>query len=186
MTSQAFKAFIFDLDGTLVDSAAIVERVMRQWCLENGIAYEDVQKSSRSSRTEDTVREIAPHLDAKREGEKVEEAERAALSGLVEVRGAADLLSRLPDERWAVATSSEYATAQAKLTAAGLPVPDVLIGADQVQHGKPHPEAYFSAASGLGFAPADCPVFEDSDTGVKSALSAGCGDILWRSSQWWP
>jgi len=169
-----FKAFIFDLDGTLVDSAAIVELVMRRWCRENEIEYALLEDSSRSSRTEDTVRSVAPHLDCKCEAEKIEAIEREELKNLKEIRGASAFLKRLPERQWALATSSDSLTAKAKLHATGMPFPSVLIGGDQVDSGKPHPEAYLSAAAGLKLSPGDCLAFEDSDTGISSAVAAGC------------
>lgn len=173
-----FKAFIFDLDGTLVDSAPIVELVMRRWCHENQIEYALLKDSSRSSRTEDTVRSVAPHLDCKREAEKIEAIEREELKNLKEIKGASEFLERLPKSQWTLATSSDSLTARAKLKATGMPVPSVLIGGDQVASGKPHPEAYLSAATGLGLSPGDCLAFEDSDAGISSAVAAGCSVMV--------
>ena len=173
-----FKAIIFDLDGTLVDSAAIVELVMRRWCQENEIEYNLLKESSRSSRTEDTVRRAAPHLDSQREAEKIEATEREELVALQEIRGAANFLKLIPRKQWALATSSDSKTARAKLRATGLLVPKVLIGSDNVENGKPHPEAYLSAAKNLGVLTRDCLVFEDSNTGVSSAVAAGCSVVV--------
>ena len=173
-----FKAFIFDLDGTLVDSAAIVELVMRRWCRENEIEYGLLEDSSRSSRTEDTVRSVAPHLDCKREAEKIEAIEREELKNLKEIKGASAFLKRLPKGQWAVVTSSDSLTAKAKLKATGMPLPSVLIGGDQVEQGKPHPEAYLLAMKRLKLLPEDCLAFEDSDTGISSALAAGCSVMV--------
>jgi len=176
--AHQFKALIFDLDGTLVDSGAIVELVMRRWCEESEIDYALLKDSSRSSRTEDTVRSVAPHLDCEREAEKIEAIEREELTNLKEIRGASRFLERVPDCQWALATSSDSITAKAKLKAAGMPLPSVLIGGDQVENGKPHPEAYLFASASLGLLPSDCLAFEDSDTGVSSALAAGCSVIV--------
>jgi sugar-phosphatase len=175
---QQFKALIFDLDGTLVDSAAIVELVMRRWCTENEIDYALVKNSSRNSRTEDTVRSVAPHLDCKREAEKIEAIEREELKNLKEISGASKFLERVPEGQWALATSSDSITAKAKLKATGMPIPTVLISGDQVENGKPHPQAYLSAAKCLGLSPRECLAFEDSDTGISSALAAGCSVIV--------
>ena len=172
-----FKAIIFDLDGTLVDSEGIVELVMRSWCLEKDIAYESLVDSSRSSKTEDTVRSVAPHLDCKHEADQIEAREREELKNLQEIKGANNFLNQVPTTQWAISTSSDSKTAIAKLKATGMPLPDVLIGGDQVKHGKPHPESYLSAARELGVSPHDCLAFEDSNTGISSALAAGCSVI---------
>jgi sugar-phosphatase len=54
-----------------------------------------------------------------------------------------------------------------------LPTPLVLVTADQVQHGKPHPEGYLTAAARLGVEPARCIVVEDTPTGIEAARAAG-------------
>lgn len=174
---QSFDAFIFDLDGTLVDSASITDRVMQEWCDEHEIDFEAVS-SSHSSRTIDTVREVAPHLDSSSEAQKIENKERESLIGLQEIPGAFHFLRKLQDEQWAVATSSDTETAKKKMEVSGLPMPKALIGADQVNEGKPNPEAYLKASKVLGYSATDCLAFEDSETGVRSALSAGCSVVL--------
>lgn len=174
---QTFEAFIFDLDGTLVDSESIVDHVMQEWCDEHGIDFKAVT-SSHSSRTVDTVRELAPHLDSICEAERIERRERESLINLQEIQGASALLKKMQNDQWAVATSSDTETAKKKLEASGLPMPKVLIGADQVSEGKPSPEAYLKASQGLGHVASDCLAFEDSEPGVRSALSAGCSVVV--------
>ena len=160
---KSFDAFIFDLDGTLVDTASIVDRVMKEWCAEHEINFEAVS-SSYSSRTVDTVREVAPHLDSSYEAQRIERMERESLINLKEIPGAFRVIKKIKDKPWAVATSSETETAKRKMEAAGLPIPDVLIGADQLNEGKPDPEAYLKASKTLGCLAKDCLAFEDSDT----------------------
>jgi sugar-phosphatase len=63
--------------------------------------------------------------------------------------------------------------ATARLKFCGLPVPKVLITADQVTHGKPHPEPYLKGAEGLGLAPAECLVIEDAPAGIQAGQTAG-------------
>ena len=50
----------------------------------------------------------------------------------------------------------------------------VVVTGDQVDRGKPHPEAYLTAAAALGVEPEECIAIEDSPTGVTSAVAAGC------------
>ncbi len=178
MMENVFEALIFDLDGTLVDSASIIDRVMMEWCSQNDIEFSVLKSSVHSSRTEDTIRNIAPNLDARREAKKIEIMERDSLVELREIPGASSMLQMIPDGRWAIATSSDGATARAKLAAAKLPHPSVLIGADNVSSGKPNPEAYLLAAKSLGYDTSACLAFEDSDTGVRSAIAAGCRVVI--------
>ena len=180
--SQKFEAFLFDLDGTLVDSNGIVDRVMEAWCQQNGVSYSEIKDSNHGSRSVDTVAAVAPHLDAVQAAADIEAGERAELVDLREIEGARSFLSQVPQGRWGIATSSYLLTAEAKLRAASIPIPRVLVAADGVLEGKPHPEAYLKASMELGYRPEDCLVFEDSETGVRSALNAGCRVFVVGSS----
>ena len=180
--SQKFEAFLFDLDGTLVDSNGIVDRVMEAWCQQNGVSYSEIKDSNHGSRSVDTVAAVAPNLDAVQAAADIEAGERAELVDLREIEGARSFLSQVPQGRWGIATSSYLLTAKAKLRAASIPIPRVLVAADGVLEGKPHPEAYLKASMELGYRPEDCLVFEDSETGVRSALNAGCRVFVVGSS----
>ena len=180
--SQKFEAFLFDLDGTLVDSNGIVDRVMEAWCQQNGVSYSEIKDSNHGSRSVDTVAAVAPHLDAVQAAADIEAGERAELVDLGEIEGARSFLSQVPQGRWGIATSSYLLTAEEKLRAASIPIPRVLVAADGVLEGKPHPEAYLKASMELGYRPEDCLVFEDSETGVRSALNAGCRVFVVGSS----
>ena len=120
--SQKFEAFLFDLDGTLVDSNGIVERVMKAWCQQNGVSYSEIKDSSHVSRSVDTVAAVAPHLDAVQAAADIEAGERAELADLREIEGARSFLSQVPQGRWGIATSSYLLTAKAKLRAASVPI----------------------------------------------------------------
>jgi sugar-phosphatase len=167
------KAILFDMDGTLVDSTACVEGLWGTWAAQNGVDLAYLLSISHGRRTVDTVREIAPHLDAEAEAKALELLELDARDGIVAVRGALETLQALHPKQWAVVTSAPRALATIRLQTAGLPVPQLLIGAEDVQRGKPDPEGYLKAAAGLGVAPEDCVVVEDTPAGLNAGRAAG-------------
>jgi sugar-phosphatase len=166
------RAILFDLDGVLVDSATYIEGQWRRWATARGLAPEPFLRVCHGRRALETIRLAAPQLDA--------EAEIAAFvpeagngNALKPVEGASRLLQTLPVGSWAVATSGTRTAATERLTDAGLPIPAVLVCAEDVVHGKPSPDVYLMAAAGLGVAPADCVVVEDAPAGIQAARSAG-------------
>jgi sugar-phosphatase len=167
------KAIIFDCDGVLVDSSADVERHWREWAERHGLDMGVIGAIMHGRRAVETMEMVAPHLDIPTEAARFAEIEAVETEGLVPIKGAKSLLESLPPEQWGVATSGTRAIALARLAAGGLPVPRVLVTADDVARGKPAPDAYLMAAEKLGFKPEDCVVFEDAPAGVKAAVSAG-------------
>jgi sugar-phosphatase len=173
-------AALFDMDGTLVDSTAVVEAVWREFCREHHVDPRELVPWSHGRRTPDTVRHFLPDVD---EVDLVaiiddfEGREQSTMSGIVEVPGARDLLAHL-ELPWAVVTSAPRELAVRRLVAAGLPVPDVLVPADEITHGKPHPEGYLRAAALLDVRPEDCVVFEDAEPGVRAALDSGARVVV--------
>ena len=167
------KAILFDLDGVLVDSTLAVERVWRRWAQQHHLDEEKVLEHAHGRRTIETVRIVAPHLNAEEETLNVERMEIADKEGIVAIPGAPELLRNLPADRYAVVTSATKALATARLRYAGLDVPENFITADDVTEGKPSPEPYLKGATLLNFAPGDCLVFEDTPAGIESARAAG-------------
>jgi sugar-phosphatase len=166
-------AIIFDLDGVLVDSNGIAERHLRAWTDRHGISFEHIASLHHGRTTVETIRLVAPHLDAKIEADLLEGAEAVDTDGLVAFAGAAQLLARLPRERWAIATSGTRQTALIRLSHVDLPLPNVLVTANDVATGKPSPEPYLLAARRLGIDPTRCVVIEDAPAGIASARAAG-------------
>jgi sugar-phosphatase len=123
------------------------------------------------------VRAAAPHLDADAEAAMLVEIEARTTSGLSAVPGAEALIASLPLGAWAVVTSGARRVATLRLRHVGLPLPRVLITADDVTHGKPDPEGYLAGASALGHTPADCVVVEDAPPGIVAARAAGMRSI---------
>jgi mannitol-1-/sugar-/sorbitol-6-phosphatase len=166
-------AVLFDCDGVLVDSAASVERAWRRWAAEHGLDADAVVAVAHGRRTEDTLRDLGLSADIAAEVALLESAEIADAAGVSAYPEAAALLPTLRPETWAVVTSGTRALATSRLAAAGLPLPAVLVTADDVVLGKPDPEGYLEAARRLGRPPADCLVLEDAPAGVQAALAAG-------------
>jgi sugar-phosphatase len=173
-------AALFDMDGTLVDSTAVVEAIWRDFCREHGVDEAVLVPWSHGRRTPDTVRHFLPDVSddgAAAITADLEGREQGTMAGIVEIPGARDLLTRI-DVPWAVVTSAPRELAVRRMVAAGLPVPDVLVAADEIEHGKPDPEGYLRAAELLGVKPADCVVFEDAEPGVRSALDSGARVVV--------
>ena len=164
---------LFDLDGTLVDSRAVVERQWKVLCTRLGLDFSAVLSILHGVRSVDVIRKVAPDADAEAEAVLLDAAEEADTEGLVVVRGSRELLARLPADGWGIVTSGHRTLAQGRLRAVGLPVPAVMVCGDEVASGKPDPEGYLSGARLLGAEPAACVVFEDAPAGVAAGRAAG-------------
>jgi sugar-phosphatase len=161
------------MDGTLVDSKACVESIWRRWALRHGIDVQFLLQTSHGRRTEDTIKDVAPHLDIEAEAKAIQSEELAVREGIVAVGGSFQLLSRLREDQWAVVTSASSALATVRLECAGLPVPSQLISGDDVHCGKPDPEGYLKAADRLDVPYSHCVVVEDTPAGILAGRSAG-------------
>jgi sugar-phosphatase len=170
-------AFVFDLDGVLVDSAAYVEQQWRRWASARGLRPEPFLRVCHGRRALETIRMAAPHLDAEAEVRAFIPLEEAASEGIGPLPGAQRLLTTLPIGTWAVATSGLRPVATSRLRRAGLPVPPVLVCAEDVTRGKPSPDAFLLAARSLGLPPEQCLVVEDAPAGVQAARAAEMGVI---------
>jgi mannitol-1-/sugar-/sorbitol-6-phosphatase len=124
-------------------------------------------------RAVETVRLFAPHLDAEAEAKKLEQAEIEDTADLRKVDSAAASLATLTSDSWAVVTSGTRSLATARLRHTGLPIPQVLIGAEDVEKGKPDPECYLTGAQLLRASAERCVVVEDTPAGIQAAWSAG-------------
>jgi sugar-phosphatase len=167
------RGVLFDLDGVLVDSTAAVARVWRRWALEHGLDPERVVDEAQGRRSIETVRALAPHVQAERENTRVERMEIADRESVTALPGATSLLRNLPSDRISLVTSATRALAIARMEHAGLPVPARFVSAEDVREGKPSPEPYLKGAALLGVAPQECLVFEDTAAGIESARRAG-------------
>jgi sugar-phosphatase len=175
-------AILFDLDGVLIDSTRSVDRQWRAWARKKGIDEEKVMAIAHGVRSIEVIRAVAPHLDAAPEVQWLESHEAEDQSDVTVMAGAAELIRSIPDGHWCVVTSGTRYLATARLRLGGLPVPKVLVTADDVTNGKPHPEPYLKGAELLGFKPADCLVIEDAPAGIRSAHAAGMKAIALTST----
>ena len=166
-------AVLFDLDGVLVDSAELVERTWRRWAARHGLDSDAVVHAAHGRRTIETVHSVAPHLAADDEVAALAASESAETNGVYEVAGARELLASLPPASWAIVTSGIRPVAELRIRHTRLPMPAVLVTADQVRHGKPHPEGYLAAATRLGVDATRCIVIEDTPPGIEAAHAAG-------------
>jgi sugar-phosphatase len=166
-------AILFDLDGVLVDSQAVVVRTWQEWAVEKDLDAGRILEVAHGRRPAEVVRLFAPHLDADAEARELERMETNDLEGVLEIEGARELLSSLPADGWTVVTSGTRALASGRMEHVGLPLPERFVSADDVENGKPHPEAYLKGAEILGVSPEACVVVEDAPSGVSSARSAG-------------
>ena len=165
--------FLFDLDGTLVDSRVVVARHWALFAERHGLALAPILAVCHGRRSSDTIAEVAPRLDAVHEAAILDAGEETDVDGLIAVPGATEVLGWIDGAPWAVVTSGHRALATRRLEAVGLPVPRVLVTGDEVVHGKPHPEGFLRAAEQLGVAPSACVVVEDAPAGVAAGRAAG-------------
>ena len=167
------RGVLFDCDGVLVDSEASVVAAWTQWAAEFGLDAAAVLAVVHGRRSADTVAALVAVADRPRAQQLIDSLELASARTVRGIAGAAALLAAVPPDRWAVVTSGTRALARARLAAAGLPEPRVLITADDVRHGKPDPEGYAAAAAGLGVDPTEAVVLEDALAGIEAGRAAG-------------
>jgi mannitol-1-/sugar-/sorbitol-6-phosphatase len=173
MQSIKCRAILFDMDGTLVDSTACVESIWARWAKRHGMSVDEILWASHGRRTLDTLSDVAPHLDIVHEASLLDAEEMEYTGGIRAIQGAATLLRTLPHNSWAVVTSATRDIATLRLKCVGLPVPAVLVTADDVAEGKPNPAGYQLAAARLGVTPDQCLVIEDTPAGILAGRSAG-------------
>ena len=167
------EAILFDLDGVLVDSDRVVVRTWTEWSRARNLDPERVLEGAHGVRAVEVVKRFAPDADAAAEARELERIEVANLDGVREIQGARELLLSLDPRTWTVVTSGTTPLATGRLEHLGLPVPEHLVTANDVENGKPHPEPYLRGAELLGAAPERCVVIEDAPSGVEAARAAG-------------
>jgi sugar-phosphatase len=165
-------AILFDLDGVLVDSLRVVERAWRRWASEQQISADDVLSVVHGRTAREVIAMLAPHVDVAEQALLVSSYETEHGGDLAVVPGARECVALARQGQWAVVTSGTRLLATARLAAVGLPVPEIMITADDVTCGKPDPEPYRRAAAVLAVPAAECVVVEDAPMGVLAAKRA--------------
>lgn len=176
----AADAVLVDLDGTLVDSTGPVRRAWNTFAQRHGLDPDEVERFAHGRPSRETVAALAPGSDLEAEADAIEAAEIADTDGVIALAGAARLLSG--DLPLAIVTSCSTALATARLSAAGLSIPEVLVSSDGLERGKPDPTCFLIAARRLGLDPARCVVIEDAPAGIVAGRAAGATVIAVRTT----
>ncbi|PQZ56849.1 MULTISPECIES: HAD-IA family hydrolase [unclassified Microbacterium] len=172
----AARAALLDMDGTLVDSTAVVERLWLAWAEPHGIDPETVLRTVHGRQGHQSMAIMLPERDHAinlHENDIMLANEAGDVDGVIEIPGARALLDALHPFPHAIVTSANVALMTARMRAAGLSVPERKVTAEDVSASKPDPEGFLRAAEILGIDPADCVVFEDSGAGIQAGLAAG-------------
>jgi sugar-phosphatase len=170
------RALLLDMDGTLVNSDAVVERCWRRWASRHGLSGDEVMKVVHGRQGYASMALLLPDrpMAQNHADNAVMLAEETAdMDGVVAIPGASAFLGSLRGVPHALVTSADVALSTARMAAAGLRLPDVRVTAESVGESKPHPEGFLKGAAELGVAPEECVVFEDSGAGIAAGRSAG-------------
>ncbi|MER7774279.1 HAD-IA family hydrolase [Streptomyces sp. NPDC096191] len=170
------RALLLDMDGTLVNSDAAVERVWRRWADRNGLDGDEVLKVVHGRQGYASMALLLPGRPMEQnhaDNARMLAEETADTEGVVAIPGAPEFLASLRGLPHALVTSADVALSTARMAAAGLAQPDVRVTAESVGASKPDPEGFLKGAAELGVAPADCVAFEDSGAGIAAARAAG-------------
>ncbi|MFJ4947660.1 HAD-IA family hydrolase [Streptomyces sp. NPDC088760] len=170
------RALLLDMDGTLVNSDAVVERIWRRWAGRHGLDGDEVMKVVHGRQGHASMAVLLPDRPMEQnlaDNARMLAEETADTDGVVQIPGAGAFLAALDGVPHALVTSADVALSTARMNAAGLPLPAVRITAESVGASKPDPEGFLKGAAELGVGPADCVVFEDSGAGIAAGRSAG-------------
>jgi sugar-phosphatase len=167
------KGLLFDMDGVLVSSIGSVVRCWKVWAKKYGVPNAEDYEVPHGVRAIDIIRSLRPDIDALQGLRDIEDLEIDDTSDLKVLPGARELLESLPPERWAIVTSATRRLMLGRLEAAGLPAPERIVSADDVERGKPDPEPYRRGAELLGCRSDECIVVEDAPSGVGAGKAAG-------------
>ncbi|MFI0484592.1 HAD-IA family hydrolase [Actinomadura sp. 9N215] len=166
-------AVLFDVDGTLVDSTPLVERAAREWSAEYGIDPDEFLSDAHGRRTADRVADFLPPEEVHDATARLDALESTGTEGITALPGAVDLLANMNGLPYAFVTSMDRAQLKLRTEVAGVPLPQVVVTAEDVPDGKPDPSGYLRAARGLDVNPSACIVVEDAPAGIAAGRAAG-------------
>ncbi|MFF5184848.1 HAD-IA family hydrolase [Streptomyces sp. NPDC000345] len=172
------RALLLDMDGTLVNSDAVVERIWRRWAERHGLDGDEVMSVVHGRQGHASMAVLLPGRPMEHnlaDNARMLAEETADLDGVVPVPGAPEFLASLIEQGvpHALVTSADAPLSTARMAAAGLPLPPVRVTAESVGASKPDPEGFLKGAAELGVAPGECVVFEDSGAGIAAGRAAG-------------
>ena len=176
---EPFGGVLLDMDGTLIDSIASVERSWIRWCGEFGVDPLRL-RGFHGVTAANVIAELLPEGLHDEAFDRILTLEVADVEGIVVLPGASDLLGTLAagGVPTAIVTSGTRDLAEARIAATRLPHPPVVVTASDVTRGKPWPDPWLEGARRLGVDPAECVVVEDSVAGLRAAHEAGCRALV--------
>ncbi|KAK2612437.1 DL-glycerol-3-phosphatase [Conoideocrella luteorostrata] len=175
----SFSGFLFDMDGTIIDSTTAIVKHWHKTAKELGLDPVEILKTSHGRRSIDIFKIIAPHK-ANWEYVKEVEGQLPLLYGddATEIPGARALIDSLiaRSAPWAIVTSGTAPLVSGWLSRLSLAIPQHVVTAESVENGKPDPTCYRLGLEKLGFSdrPEDVLVLEDAPSGIKAGKAAGC------------
>ncbi|GBQ13230.1 HAD family hydrolase [Swaminathania salitolerans] len=176
---KAFDAFLFDMDGTILTSIIAAERVWTLWAQKHGLDVGKFLATIHGVQTIETIRrQNLPGVDPVEEARWVTSREMEDTQGIDPIPGAIAFLNSLPADRWAIVTSASRDLALRRIRTAGLPLPGLLITAEDAPNGKPAPDCFLLGAQRLGFEAKNCVVFEDAPAGIRAGEAAGASVVV--------
>ncbi|GAA2087786.1 HAD family hydrolase [Streptomyces albiaxialis] len=170
------RGLLLDMDGTLVNSDAVVEFIWRGWAAEHGLDPDEVMRVAHGRQGHATMAAVLPDRSMEEnyaENRELLAKETQITEGIVPVPGAPAFMDALEPLPHALVTSADIGLATVRMRVAGVRMPDIRVTAESVSASKPDPEGFLKGAAELGFEPADCVVFEDSPAGVAAGRAAG-------------
>ena len=182
MNMTTCQGFIFDVDATLVNTTQVINNIWKTWASQKGIEFSNILPHVHGRKIIETLILVDPQYSNVDEEKAVKDIAVHAMKSATEVEGALSFVNSIPKNSWAIATSGPRKVAETSLLASGFELPDSMVCAEDVTHGKPHPAPFILAAKNLGLDPQRCIAFEDSPAGIKSAKDAGCFTVALLTS----